>query len=903
MLNFENRTVSGRNGGIRRKFLSLAAVLLIVLSAVVPLTAVQAAAVTETAEAEETVFEFAEKKVTMAVGHRMDLTLNASPVYKKIIYKSSKPDIISVDSKGKLTALQRGVATITAKVNNQIYTRCTVEAIVPVESVTLTQAVITLSPGQTYRLRAKVLPEDATYKKFEWFSQSPSVATIESGTVTAVSKGMTMVYAKTKEGVCGYCVVQVKTMPEKVTLEEDNPLTLTQGETHQLKASIWPVNADNKSLTWKTSNSSIVSVDTNGKITAVGTGRATIKAVTVNKKTALLTVQVYPKIASITLSEKEAVLGCGERMALKAIIQPANVLDNTVTWTSSRPEVATIGQGLVYSKAVGTTVITATAADGQKASCTITVKNSPSYVKLEPSEVAIGVGESYKLKTTLPAESASRAIGYFSDDPDICDVAQDGTIIGKGVGVTTITVRIFSGRSASVKVWVKAAPTAITLDDYQLSMNVGDVKRLNTHIDGQHASRQRRFVSSNSAVASVDASGNITAKGTGTAVITVYTYNNVKAQCVVTVKNLQETVDFKTSVVSLLVGETEQLEAVVTNPSAGTSLTYRSDDTAVCTVDSKGLVKGVGAGSTTVRVTTASGKTAVCTVKVAKKTTAVYCYVKKKAMCPGQSFQLQYYFKSDETPVSVTYTSTNSAVATVSTGGQVKAVSVGKAYITVTAYGGAKAVCEITVTNDTAVLRQDLSNNVPLNTHFTAISQNPELPTGCEITALTMVLNYYGYPVKKEVMADKYLDKGYAWLTDFRVAFAGDPFDEYSYGCYAPVIVKAANKYLVEQNSSLRATELKEMDFDDLFNFTKQGIPVLVWTTLDLLPGYYTSSWVADNGETVTWYTNEHCMVLLGDGGSTVYVADPTRGNIAAYDKDLFRTRYQELFSQAVVIQ
>ena len=77
----------------------------------------------------------------------------------------------------------------------------------------------------------------------------------------------------------------------------------------------------------------------------------------------------------------------------------------------------------------------------------------------------------------------------------------------------------------------------------------------------------------------------------------------------------------------------------------------------------------------------------------------------------------------------------------------------------------------------------------------------------------------------------------------------------------------------------------------------------MVWTTIDLWQGYYTATWTCTNGKTVTWYANEHCMVLLGHDATKVYVADPTHGDIRSYDRELFKTRYKELFSQAVVIQ
>lgn len=186
-------------------------------------------------------------------------------------------------------------------------------------------------------------------------------------------------------------------------------------------------------------------------------------------------------------------------------------------------------------------------------------------------------------------------------------------------------------------------------------------------------------------------------------------------------------------------------------------------------------------------------------------------------------------------------------------------------------------------------------------TDLTPVCQYPELPTGCEVTALAMVLQYYGFSADKCDLADNYLDKGAIGTVDFHTTFVGDPRSEYSYGCYAPVIVTAANKYLDEQDTELKACDITGTEFEELFKYTEKNIPVLVWCTIDLKPGHYTTTWNID-GKDIKWYSSEHCMVLLGRDRDNVYTADPTTGIIKTYSKKLMETRYKELFKQAVII-
>lgn len=185
---------------------------------------------------------------------------------------------------------------------------------------------------------------------------------------------------------------------------------------------------------------------------------------------------------------------------------------------------------------------------------------------------------------------------------------------------------------------------------------------------------------------------------------------------------------------------------------------------------------------------------------------------------------------------------------------------------------------------------------------FNPICQYPELPTGCEITSLTMVLNYYGYAVDKGQLSDNYLDKGEVGTVDFRKSFEGDPRDSNSYGCYAPVIVNTANKYLAENGSEMRAVDITNTNFEELFEYTDVGIPVVLWCTYELAHGHFSVTWNVD-GKDLTWFTPEHCMVLLGQKGNKVIVADPASGEIKSYKKSLLEKRYEELFRQAIIIQ
>lgn len=182
---------------------------------------------------------------------------------------------------------------------------------------------------------------------------------------------------------------------------------------------------------------------------------------------------------------------------------------------------------------------------------------------------------------------------------------------------------------------------------------------------------------------------------------------------------------------------------------------------------------------------------------------------------------------------------------------------------------------------------------------FEWLSQNPELPTGCEITSLTSVLNYYGINVKKETMADDYLKKGDG---SYYKMFLGNPRDASSFGCMAQPIVDAANLYFKKNNVSMKASNVSGVTFDKILEYVSQGVPMIVWNTMGMAPAYESQTLTLD-GREYTWIAPEHCVVVVGYDldNNEVYVADPMAGMVTRNLKT-FEERYDSLKRQAVYV-
>ncbi|MDE5557287.1 MAG: C39 family peptidase [Ruminococcus sp.] len=186
---------------------------------------------------------------------------------------------------------------------------------------------------------------------------------------------------------------------------------------------------------------------------------------------------------------------------------------------------------------------------------------------------------------------------------------------------------------------------------------------------------------------------------------------------------------------------------------------------------------------------------------------------------------------------------------------------------------------------------------------FQTVMQNPELPTGCEITALTQTLNFLGFDIDKVTMCDTYMNTDWKGEYTMNQCYIGDPKSYTGFGCSAPVICKSARRYFRVEKSNCYPVDLTGTDFQELFYQIEQGRPVIVWATMYLMDTKPEYIYTAKNGEEMWFCTYQHCLTLYGydkDEG-IVYVADPLVGN-TTYSLEKFERIYDILGKQAVVI-
>ena len=453
---------------------------------------------------------------------------------------------------------------------------------------------------------AKLEPtSNKTGATFKWESSTPTIVSVDqTGNITALAVGSADVTAReTVSGASGTCQVTVrKAGPVTVSPASVN-LVLNASPTAQLTASCDKA----ESVTWQSSDGSIVTVDNSGTVTAVKEGKANVTA---TGKTSGFsdTCAVTVSRAKITMTPntKELVLNISQTAALAA----SSDFEEELEWSSNNTEVVSVDQkGNITALAVGSADVTA---KGKKSlsvgTCAVNVRAAnPVEVTPLTEEFILNISPAKQLTATC---DAAESVTWNSDKTDIVTVDDSGkiTAIGLGTANVTATGSVSGFKSAPCVVTVRRANISVTPTEVELILGIAPTYQLEADSE---VTDTYTWTSANKDIVTVDDSGKITAKKDGTANVTATGIKSGSvASCTVTVRTAEYVV-VTPSKMELAIGATGKLS--VRNDKKD-SITWESSDTAVATVKD-GTVTAVKAGIT---VITANGlhTSAACTVTV-----------------------------------------------------------------------------------------------------------------------------------------------------------------------------------------------------------------------------------------------------------------------------------------------
>ncbi|ROR27110.1 uncharacterized protein YjdB [Mobilisporobacter senegalensis] len=362
---------------------------------------------------------------------------------RKVIFTSSKPTVATVSSTGTVKGISPGTALITVTADDGGYKAiCVVIVKEMVTTIKLNHTFYAVGIKNTFTLVPKVTSTNTTNKKVSFSSSNSSVAVVNSkGQVTGRKLGYATITVRALDGsgVKATCRVRV-VVPTKSLKLNRTIMTMVVGRSTKLVPTFSPKNTSYKTVKWTSSNSKVARVLSDGTITALSPGTATITASSKDsggKKKAVCYVTVREAVPSngITITSKNPVMVVGEKFTLSSVLTPYNSTDS-VTWESDNKAIATIGRttGTITAKTAGTATIVAISSGGKTNTTTVTV------VGLDVKNITL---EQYT-NFTLSVIGAPTGVTWYSENPSVATV-QNGRILTRSVGRTRI-VAVVRGR-------------------------------------------------------------------------------------------------------------------------------------------------------------------------------------------------------------------------------------------------------------------------------------------------------------------------------------------------------------------------------------------------------------------------------------------------------------------------
>lgn len=631
----------------------------------------------------------------------------------RISWASEDPTIASVSESGVVTGVRVGSVLIAASARGKdAFARLTISP-APVASVRLSTANQALYIGDAVQLTAEPLDGagNVLARPVTWSTSNAAVATVSGdGLVSAISQGGAIVTA-TSDGRSAFASITVSPIAVASISVSPDANNVVVGQTTQLTADVRDATGaplPGRVIVWMSSNASVATVTSQGVVSAVAPGSATITA-SVDGQSASVSVTVTSRPAStVIVSPSQVTIFSGQALQLSALVTDDRgqvLTGRPVSFASSNPQVATVSaSGLVTGVAQGMVTITA-ASDNASGTATVTVAPEPlASLTVSPSTANMSVGQPLQL-TAVPRNAsgqilslAGRTVTWSTTTPSITSVSTGGlvTALAPGTGIVVVTV---DNRQASATLTVKIVPVAsVVVSPSTATVVVGNTTTLTaTPRDAQGQPLYLRTVtwtSSNSARATVNSSGVVTGVSAGTVTITA-TIEGKSGSSTITVAPVPvATVVVTPAAPNVNVGQTVQLTATPYSSTGqaitGRPVTWTTNAATIATVSSSGLVTGVSAGNAVITATI-EGKTGTANVTVQVQIASITISPSSATVNVAWTTTLTATARSANgqaiSGVQFTWSSSNTSVATVSPAGVVTGVAPGSATISASAGG------------------------------------------------------------------------------------------------------------------------------------------------------------------------------------------------------------------------
>lgn len=611
-----------------------------------------------------------------------------------------------------VTGLKPGTAVITAvNTDNFVAASVTVTVLSPIKTLTLSATELKVKLSQeVIKLKASYTPTNATSTDLVWSTSNSAVATVDNdGVVTLVSAGTAIITVRPAYNpnlIMAQCVMTVMQSATNFALSTTE-LTIEVGDVSAINYVMTPGNASTD-ISWKSMDTTIATVASDGKVTAKAPGRTYVVATTENGYTGTCLVIVTKAATGVTLDVYHLTVAVGDTYQVIATPNPNNSTETTFKWASKDNSIATVNSsGKITGVKAGETIITVKTQSGSVEYLYVTVYDQVTALKLNYTKKTITKGKKFTLKATFtPSNATNKKVTWSSSNSKIASVTSGGVVSGVRGGVAVITaVSQDGGHVATCIVTVKQPVTSITLNRSSYTLGIGKSITLKATVKSTYSSNQKlKWTSSNVKIATVSSKGVVTGKKLGTVTIrcSATDGSGEYATCKIKVVRQATSIKLNKTTIKMYVGKTTKIKATV-SPSNATykNVTWSSSNSNVAAIDSNGNITALSVGNCkiTAKAKDNSGKKATCLVYVSKAVPATGVTVSEKDMIlvKGTSSMLAYSISPNNTTDTVKFSSDNKTVATVSSTGRVTARKPGAATVTIRTSNGKVGMVNVTV--------------------------------------------------------------------------------------------------------------------------------------------------------------------------------------------------------------
>ena len=560
------------------------------------------------------------ENVTLNVGDEYRLTYVIKPnnaTNQNLTWSSSNESVVKVDKTGMVKAIGSGSATVVVQTEDGGYIdMVNITVLQPVKEIVLSRTEISVKKGTVFWLQATVLPETSDNKNVVWSSSDKSLATVtQDGMVTTLKVGTVTISCVSEDtGVVAYCIVEITEPVTGLTLNSYYE-EIVAGTKFVIIPTVLPLDAENKAVTFLSSDPEVATVDENGIVTGIRGGTCEIIVTTVESSLkATCTIKVKEFVTSIEIIGATQYLNIDTDLQLSVEVLSETATNKDVIWSSSNQNIATVDQtGKVTGVSEGNVVITALALDGSGVSDSVVIRviKPVTSIKLSESKITIYVGQTYNISATItPPDASIQRLVWTSDDESVAKVYSDGDVVGVSPGriqvhaTSTDDNNIVSSCTVIVKPIIYAS--SISINSSNITMLKGKTRQLTARLYPLNTNETVKWLSTDTSIVKVDANGNIVTVGAG--------------QCEVIAYSSDGTVEDSCTIYSIAMSHTsvrmEQYDTFnLYVDGAPRAVSWRSSNPRIATVTQNGVVTGRMPGECLITATV-DGKTVTCSVKI-----------------------------------------------------------------------------------------------------------------------------------------------------------------------------------------------------------------------------------------------------------------------------------------------